>query len=403
MVESIHNNESELSGKKKAYETIRLPKNLRQVGQVDGNKRIYIEDYVMTYIKQLGMKSYGTYQVAVLLGEIRKVEQVEYIFISGAVEVRDVLFDDDKVFDNESWTKIYDDIKRYFSELEIVGWYITRPGLDLVLTERIRKIHIDNFAGTNKVLLMYDSVEREEVFYLYHNKNLVKQEGYYVYYERNDLMQTYMIDHKDKPSIEADYVDKASVNIRSLLERKTSDKEVKSKNNSVSYAAASVAAIIVLFGVGLYLSGQNPDSVGTNLPVVKKNASAEPSKDSSTTVNIQPGNITSIKDEEVKGDKTNPTTSVAPSMEPSVAPTVAPTVTPTATPVPTVAPTVKPSSSDTDSTNKAPSYHTVVKGDTLISISIKYYSSKQYMDAIMEANGITDSDKIYIGQKIVLP
>lgn len=414
MIESIHNNESNQDGKKVTYDAIKLPKNIRQVGQIEGNKHIYIEDYVMTYIKQMAMKSYGTYQVAVLLGEIRKMEQADYIFISGAVEVEDVIFDDDKVFDNEAWTKIYEDIKHYFSELEIVGWYITRPGLDLELNDRIKKIHLDNFAGNNKVLLMYDSVEREEVFYLYTKKNLVKQEGYYIYYERNDAMQSYMIEHKDKPSIEADFVDKASINIRSVIERKKSEKEVKKKGNSITYAAAGVAAIIILFGAGMVLTGRtsNSDANGDgNVAVAGNNATIEPTKEV-TTVNVKPGDISTIKGEEVNGDKTTPSGSVAPSATPtkeakattSPAESTSPSTTPAATKKPDdVNVVIEGTDPITTVENKIPTYHTVVKGDTLGSISLKYYKTKKYMEKIMKLNGIEDSDKIYIGQKIKLP
>lgn len=414
MIESIQNNNDNHDGKKETYDGSKLPKNLRQVGQVNGNKRIYIEDYVMTYIKQMAMKSYGSYQVAVLLGEYQRMEEVEYIFISGAVEVEDVIFDDDKVFDNEAWTQIYESIKQYFNELEIMGWYITRPGLDLELNEQIRKIHVDNFAGNNKVLLMYDSAEREEVFYLYSKKNLIRQDGYYIYYERNDPMQSYMVEHKDKPSIEADYVDKASINIRSVLERKNSKKPTRKRGGSLTYAAAGVAAIIVLFGAGMALGGRANNSDGDNndnVSVAGKNTTVEPTKEA-TTVNVRPGDISSIKDEAVQGDLSNPQTSVAPSTSASksgnpsesVKPSASQPASETSEPSKNTANIVVEGTDTAESSQqRTPTYHTVVKGDTLGSISMKYYNTKKYIGEIMKENGIEDSDKIFIGQKIKLP
>jgi len=37
----------------KEYVYSRLPENIRQIGETNGNLKIYIEDYVMTYIHQI--------------------------------------------------------------------------------------------------------------------------------------------------------------------------------------------------------------------------------------------------------------------------------------------------------------------------------------------------------------
>lgn len=234
MIENIRNNDN--SYKKGVKKNIHLPKNIRQVGQASANKKIYIEDYVMTYIQQLAMKNYGVYHCAVLLGEYVEGEDGSNIFISGAIGIEQGNYDLEKIFTNESWAKIYDDVKRYFKNMEIVGWYVTRPGLVLDINKEITAIHVNNFAGTNKVLFMYDSVEKEEVFYVYSNGALNKQGGYFIYYEKNESMQNYMVDHKEKDSIESGYNDSTSKEIRSILEnkRKLSSIKKKRKNNAMS-------------------------------------------------------------------------------------------------------------------------------------------------------------------------
>ena len=45
-------------------------------------------------------------------------------------------------------------------------------------------------------------------------------------------------------------------------------------------------------------------------------------------------------------------------------------------------------------------YYTIKEGDTLMSISIKMYKSPEYVDALMNANGIKEGDTIYPGEKI---
>ncbi len=429
MSERVRNNKSDSVTKKTAYEDIKLPKNLRQVGQVSEKKRIYIEDYVMTYIKQLAMKNENTYQVAVLLGKNQVRDHIDTIFISGAVEVKDIDFEDDQVFDNEAWTKIYADIKKYFDKIEVIGWYITKPGLSLEVNDRIKNIHLDNFAGNNKVLLVYDSVEREEAFYLCNNNKLVKQSGYYIYYEKNDAMQTYMIDHKEKQSVESSYVDEAGENIRSVLERKKAAPKGKEKTFSVRSAVASVAALFLLIVAATMLSGikvnKNKETSGQSVVVAQETSASEVSAtEDATTVNVKVGEQTTIK--EAGDDQTQSEVTKSTVPEGTAEPTIKPksdekvangtngddvnVVIDGTSPIPekTIAPNASNDDSDDNSSKEVAAAsekkeHKVVKGETLGSISLKYYKTKDYITKIMELNNIEDADKIYEGQKLKLP
>jgi hypothetical protein len=58
MIEVIYDKDKEKdkqeSNEKNEHEVsvnLRLPKNIRQIGSPDGHKRIYMEDYVVTYRK----------------------------------------------------------------------------------------------------------------------------------------------------------------------------------------------------------------------------------------------------------------------------------------------------------------------------------------------------------------
>ncbi|MDO5520545.1 MAG: LysM peptidoglycan-binding domain-containing protein [bacterium] len=432
MSERIRNNKSDSVSKKTTYEDIKLPKNLRQVGQAGEKKRIYIEDYVMTYIQQLAMKNDNSYQVAVLLGKNQMRDHIDTIFISGAVEVKDIDLEDERVFSNEAWTKIYADIKEYFEQVEVVGWYITKPGLSLEADERITKAHLDNFAGSNKVLLMYDSVEREEAFYLYYNDKLIEQPGYYIYYEKNAAMQNYMVEHKEKKSVESSYVDKAGMNIRTVLDRKSGETKGKQKGFSVRSAVASVAALFLLIIAATMLSGikvnksKDKETSGVVVAQATKDSEVKATEDA-TTVNVKPGEGTSIKEDEDSGGTdvlgNEATTSIVPKQ------TMAPEATSKSTagkekkdsgqdvdviidgtsPVPkeTIAPksseSSKPSGQKEVAAPADEKVHKVIKGETLGSISLKYYKTKEYIKKIMELNDIKDADKIYEGQKLKLP
>lgn len=71
---------------------------------------------------------------------------------------------------------------------------------------------------------------------------------------------------------------------------------------------------------------------------------------------------------------------------------------PTAEPPPTEAPTAEPPPPDSGTGNYV--WYTVQRGDTVYSIARRYGSS---VNAIVQANGLTDASQIYAGQKLKIP
>lgn len=443
MIETIYSSaggENERTGVQPVF---KMPKNIRQIGRSNAAKKIYIEDYVMTYIRQLAGGEYAGRCLAVLVGQCVKQDGCRNIFISGAVRVKDMEAANELVFTNETWTGIYEDIKKYFTDMEIVGWYIGGPGYLMSDEEKIQKTHVDNFAGQDKVLLTYDNLEKEELFLCYENSRLCRQEGYYIYYEKNEEMQTYIIDQKDSKSCEADYDDKISRDIRTVIQNKQIEKDESKSVTRLMYAAGTLLAVIVLIiGAAMlrnydqmknmqdtlqYLSdnmkevqanfaeGEVPSSSETSdisdddQAVVTKGAE-EKSADNGDSLDVQviPGNVEPIaedadqsenvesrnnnqestSDKELAGESKEKDTA-NPKQEDS---TTADTGT-------------KQTSADTGSkqTKAEINYYIVKEGDTLADISFKLYHTYTKVKKIMELNGITDQDLVYVGQKLVVP
>ena len=71
-------------------ELFSIPKNIRQIGQVEIGRKIYIEDYALSYIKYLGKESTENYKIAVLLGEYKVQENSGCIFIRGVIEIEEI-------------------------------------------------------------------------------------------------------------------------------------------------------------------------------------------------------------------------------------------------------------------------------------------------------------------------
>lgn len=62
--------------------TVQLPNNIRQVGTPGEKIKIYIEDYVMTYLNQMTGEKPALQKAALLLGEKVKKESTDIYFIS---------------------------------------------------------------------------------------------------------------------------------------------------------------------------------------------------------------------------------------------------------------------------------------------------------------------------------
>lgn len=169
---------------------VRVPKNIHQIGENTSSRKIYIEDYVMTSLKKKP-EDENSIKYGVLLGEIKRAKGNTYVFVKGLVETREVI-ENSIIFNDDIWASIYKDIKKYFEGLEIIGWFVSVPYTVQNDMSSIQKIHLDNFAGNDKVCYLSDRTEHEDGFFAYDTGGLKKQPGYYIFYEKNEKMKKYL-------------------------------------------------------------------------------------------------------------------------------------------------------------------------------------------------------------------
>ena len=423
MIETIYSNETaDLGRSNKVQGTFKMPKNIRQIGKTNAVKKIYVEDYVMSYIKQLANGEYSGYKIAVLLGQCIRLDNCRNIFISGAVEVKDIDSNGEIAFSNEVWTNIYEDIKKYFVEAEIVGWFVGGPGYLLEEEDKIQKIHIDNFAGQDKVLLTYDNMEKEENFFSYESGRLGKQEGYYIYYEKNEEMQNYMIEQRQEQSSEADYEDKVSKDIRTILEKKKEPEEDNKNLTRLMYAAGTLLAVIILVVGAAILSNYDQmksmqktmDYLTNSMQdiqtmftddgdVAETSSNNTQPEDKSLDVVVVPGEVSPLnpgKDdtedsEEVGKDDQEDKKEEVPDSEKPVEDNTAKDQ--------EDAPADDSEAEEAAAIQKEVKYYVVKTGDTLADVSFKLYNTYTKVKEIMRLNNMTDQDLIYVGQKLIVP
>lgn len=197
MIEIINKEDSAKENWNHQEESICLPKNIRQMGSPRGRHKIYLEDYVYTYLRTTAKDKESC--AAVFLGKSHVVKDIRYTFIKGVIECSAVVFQWERIsLDDSFWDYIYKEEKQYFPDTAIVGWFLGRAGQALALSPMVEAAHRKYFAGRDKVLMLMDILEGEELFFVYEQGYLQKREGYYIYYEKNLSMQEYMVSKKEE-------------------------------------------------------------------------------------------------------------------------------------------------------------------------------------------------------------
>ena len=193
MIETIYNAENN------EEEAVKLPKNIHQIGSGETKYHVYIEDKVSRFLELLP-ENEKNIRYGVLLGSVKFSKGEVYMFIRSVAEVREVI-ENTLIFGDDVWTGIYDDIKKYYHGDKIVGWYASMEEFEERDLFHMRKLHLDHFAGNDKVFLNINREEEEKEFYFYANGDLQKVKCYHIYYEKNQELERYIFEtHYDLTS-----------------------------------------------------------------------------------------------------------------------------------------------------------------------------------------------------------
>lgn len=220
----------------------RLPKNIRQIGEGDSVVKLYLEDYVNTYLKRLYPTGKQTLRAGLLLGTMEQHDGTPYIFVDGAMELEDVETDGEKIiFSENTWKKAYQSIEEQFPKRTIQGWFLCgSPGSQLSPLNYWKQ-HNQFFAGKNQLMYLNQGLEGEEAIYITSEDGFYKLRGHNIYYERNQMMQDYMITRKDVHRIESGSHEQV---IRDFRQRMVSRKEQAGVQNSRTSALGMLCGVL---------------------------------------------------------------------------------------------------------------------------------------------------------------
>ena len=408
-----------------------LPKNITQIGEADKHCRIYVEDYVVSYIKQMNGMAQNKDIAIALYGRKTEEDGVTYLFAYGSAKLN-FLQKPVRHLSQAQEQEIEKLRKKYFSEMSFLGYQILNGEM------------VEGFQICEQEICRYVA-------------------GYAQFYEKNDSMLAYMLENRGEEA-EPEKVDQEKYEVvkkrqeerRQRQESGYASRAGHTENTSVEYrratatrrkepdniipmptvglrrmkmAATGVFVLLCVMALALMRQESTGESLGetarqamSNLMEQKLPDAVEEQSQISTLVaedkledalrqeNAAAGNTTGTAAETVMPEGTENasmdgtsadsnvaknTTDVTEATEQNTTQETTQDVTQTAEPAVAEIPTVEAVSQ--------PTHYTIRRGDTLIGISLRNYGSNSKVSEICSLNGITDPDDIKIGQEILLP
>lgn len=390
LTESKEDNSTENTMEVEEGQAFPIP-NIKAVGTVDCEYHVYLEDYVYTYLYQYASIDLTKESSAVFVGKIYK-ESKEMV-IKGIIPItNENLQKDSEWIDNGVLEIIEEERKKYFKEEEIIGWMHVQPGYGTMLTMKELREHRNVFGENNAILMLVDTINKIETFYIYDEGELKEQTGYYMYYERNEAMQKYMLEHPFVQKRVEALEDNVVTQFREIGKQRKQEYTQRRKTQIAIVATSAIlvmaSAIIVKF----------TEKTSLDIPVLAKQENLEPSyqeqdqeqgQDQVAFI-IQPPKTSALPSEEQSTEKINQENSTIQKQQ----------STKQEENIPKQEVVEK---EKIQTTKEEYEVYVVKEGDTLANISYNKYNDASKAKEIAKLNGLDDTDFIWVGQKLKVP
>jgi len=396
-----------------------LPTNVKQIGSIGEGMRIYVEDYVYTYLNQYAQAGGYDERLALLVGRYLLIDGQAVLFINGAIQGRYTEERDGLLRFTEK-SKNYSEsiLSEFFEGSEIVGWMQTQPGYGIFLNQQYATQHFKDFPKINQVMFVVDPLEGLNAFYSYNDdrSSLLENRGYFIYYEKNTNMHEYMLSNKTTAEskattfIETPKFEQAEVPVQAFSSIKESPEEtirkrqeqragkrfIKDNKRTLNLLVSMSAVLFIvcfILGAGLVQSHDRIESMEFQIfqlnnayrnlynqvanPVFAPSAAAAVTASANEEEYEEPPEMVydeSEPDLEISGIPVHPPVNeqAAPSPPPVAAASI------------------------------IPESYTIQPGDSLSAISMYFYGEDR-IDDILALNGMENANMIISGTTILLP
>ncbi|MCH5344008.1 MAG: LysM peptidoglycan-binding domain-containing protein [Acetatifactor sp.] len=408
-----------------------LPKNVTQIGESDRTCKVYVEDYVVSYLKQLNQVARNK-DIAVALYGIRKEEgEVSYLFLYGAAKLN-FLQREVRHLSQAQLQEIEQNRQRFFSEYEFQGYRLLNG-------EMIEGFHIcergicryiagyAQFYEKNDSMLNFMLEARSEEV----QPEVVNQEKYENVKRRQEARKAQAEEGRSVPR-KAEVSQEAgtsqgvevpeeglSVAERSALSQAWKKEQPKGTGlRRMKVAAVAIFLLLCLVGLTSMNGGLNLEDIQvmakqtlnglTEQRLPNEGDQAVPAMGTPTNSDtlVTEDKLTEAvrqenKQKEQMGQETTPpdeTSHVAGEAQ------INEEKTPETIPEETTEQPTEPSGEvATEVGGQAMVSYVIERGDTLTSICMRNYGSDARVQEICRINSIADPDDIKVGQKILLP
>ena len=377
-----------------------LPKNITQIGEADKHCRVYVEDYVVSYIKQMNGMAQNKDIAIALYGRRTTENGVAYLFAYGSAKLN-FLQKPIRHLSQAQEQEIEKLRKKYFPEMTFLGYQILNGEM------------VEGFRICEQEICRYVA-------------------GYAQFYEKNDSMLAYMLENRGEEA-EPEKLDQEKYEVVKKRQEERRQRQESGHAGRVEYTGRAEhrdniipmpteglrrmkMAATGVFVMALALMRQ--ENTGESLEETARQAmsslmeqklpdAVEEQNQVSTLVAEDKLEAALRQENNAMAESATATaeTTVPETMETGAAveDTTEVTEEPQPTPEPTPEVTVESETPQTQAAVAQPTAYTIKKGDTLIGISLRNYGSNTKVSEICALNGITDPDDIKIGQEILLP
>lgn len=360
-----------------------LPSNIKQVGTLSDEKRVYVEDYAATYLQQYANADSQREKAAFLIGQEITVDGSKALFISGVVQGKYSVQKNGVVqLTEKSRQYAQKQIDIYFKGLDIVGWAYIQPGYEDSIKDGIRAYHEENMDRGLDVMLLIDPVEKINSFFVYNEGVFSALKGYIIYYEKNEGMHEYMLENKlrptdgsyrlisefetERPQSEEMFED-ATPERMSLRETRLKRRAERKTAGLMSGLSFVMLMVCFVMGAGLVQNDKRINDLESNVAALKREFAATDSVKSVFAAENPPVDTTQTTAEETTAEPTTQETT------------------------------------QTEAETMSVLEYRVEQGDTLSRISEKIYGTIGMIENIMQLNGMEDADDLKEGMELVLP
>lgn len=368
-----------------------LPKNITQIGEANKDCKIYVEDYVVSYMKQLNHLAQDKEVTVAVYGKRQTEDGISYYFLYGACRAES-LQREARHLSQAQLQEIERLRRKYFSGLEFIGYRILNG-------EMIEGMHI-----CEQGICRYIG-------------------GYARFYEKNDAMLSYMLAVREQA--EPEKVDQSKyeeVKKRQDERRSTVNNAKPDAGQPVEWlkgkvpptanlqkmrlAAVGGFALLCLLGIGTFreqeLTGQVNDKD------VAASAAAKQGMEQKETLKmedkLEQALLAENQSSEAETDEeTVPSQEEIPERD-AVLPTENEAENMTLTSSETVQESQEtPENVETSQTGQGAVAYIIQPGDTLIQICLRQYGNDVRVADVCSMNDISNPDDIKEGQIILLP